>query len=181
MSWITKTDVKGMIGTTSTDYDTIIDNLIDYVEGAFKKMAYDLASEEITETEYINDCDRFVLQKYPVTEISSFNVFDTEYGTDQITNISYIVDSSAGIIYFNTKLSGKLVVKYTAGYSTIPSDVKFAVIMQVIDFLKQKDRLGLVSKGKAGESTAYNDSPWLPLFLDVVERYKNVATRRIDI
>ena len=51
--------------------------------------------------------------------------------------------------------SGNVVVAYQAGYATTPPDVEQACIELVAIRYQERQRIGLTSKGMAGETTAY--------------------------
>lgn len=50
---------------------------------------------------------------------------------------------------------GNVVIRYTAGLSGIPSDLEQACIELVGQRYRDRDRIGLSSKGMAGETTAF--------------------------
>jgi len=174
MAWITTEEVKAVMETTSTEHDTVIGLLIPYVEQAFKTFTnYNPESEDITEKFYINNTDTIVLGKTPVTEVTSITI-----GSTTLSSSNYVVDKRAGIVTFADAQTGLVTVEYTAGHTTIPSDIKNACILQVIDLLQKKERLGLKSLGKQGETTSYSDIPWLPQFIDVCNKYYNPVMLR---
>lgn len=172
MAWITKTDVKTILETSSTEHDGLIDELIKFVENAFKTLSNNpIDSATLTEKIKVNNGNEIVLSRYPVTAIVDLDITEGDY-TQNIDSDDYIVYKN-GVIKFDSRFTGTVSIEYTAGYSTIPENIKKAVIFEVMDLMKQKGRFGLASLGKRGEATSYNDIPWLKIFLEVVELYKN--------
>lgn len=173
MAWVEKAEVKAIMETTSDKHDTAIDLLITFVEKAFKTLSNNpIDSSETTETFRLHRGKTIVLSRYPVTAISKVSITEDNWEWD-FDSDNYITYKKTGIIEFDTRFTGKVAVTYTAGDETVPIDIKDAVIFQVISLLKKKNRLGLASLGKRGETTTFKDIPWLPEFLAVVELYKN--------
>jgi len=179
LAWITKVDIKKILETESAKHDDLIDALILFVESAFKTLSNNLIdSATLTEKIKVTNGNEIVLSRCPVTAIVDLDITEGDY-TQDIDSDDYIVYKN-GVIKFDCRFTGTVKIEYTAGYSTVPEDIKTAVILQVMVLLKKKSRLGLASLGKRGEATSFireryvhQDKPWLPDFLAVVELYKN--------
>lgn len=178
MSWITKVEVKKILETSKTDHDDLIDALIPYCEQQFKSLSnYTPDSAERTEKIPVNNTKIANLHFYPVTAVNYvkfvYNSTSITFDTDEYNIFA------EGRIEFNAKIgAGYVEIKYTGGNSTIPEDITNGVIMQVIDWMNKRDRLGLKSKGKAGESTSYSDLPLLPSFIQLCKSYENFIPNR---
>lgn len=172
--WTTKAAVKVILETDETEHDTLIDALIPFVEQRFKTLSnYDPTTG--IRTERINGIDvkQISLHWHPITAITHIKVISRAI-THTLSSADYTV-YARGVIEFDSRISGTIEVKYTAGYETasIPPDIIDGIIMQVINWVNKRDRLGLKSIGKAGEGTSFNDLPLLPSFLNLCKSYSN--------
>lgn len=132
--------VKSFLGITSSDYDSILESLInsvtDFIEKEcdrrFKKTSYSGVKLDGEGTKEL------VLPNWPVDSSSTFKLYEwagSDYGDDvwdEIDSDDYRVDYDAGIVKMDSKfLRGfqNYKVDYTAGYDfnvaggTYPSDV----------------------------------------------------------
>jgi len=74
-----------------------------------------------------------------------------------------------------TRGYGNVVVTYTAGLESIPPELEQACIELVGLRFREKDRIGLTSKGMAGESTAFLQKEMPPSVLVVLEGHKRIV------
>jgi hypothetical protein len=134
----TVADVKESLGISSGD--TSKDNLIkrkinaatDYIEKYCQRR---FALTTYTDIEYdASGTNTLVLRQRPVTEFVSLSRNNTSQNTDSwevSDSEEYFVDLSAGVLELNYRASGgwdQYRVTYTAGYSTIPSDLAEACV-----------------------------------------------------
>lgn len=63
-------------------------------------------------------------------------------------------------------------VSYTAGYASIPEDVKHAVCELVMLRLKERDWIGVTSKALAGETVSYVQGEMRPAVRAILDRYR---------
>lgn len=174
MSWIEKAAVKVILETDETEHDALIDKLIPFVEQRFKTLSsYDPETGIRTERIKVINAKQISLHWYPVTSITHVKIFNGTLSQTLVASDYEI--RPMGLIEFDSRITGTVEVKYTAGYeiASIPPDIITGVIMQVIDWMNKGDRLGLKSIGKAGEGTTYIDIPLLPSFIDLCKSYKN--------
>lgn len=66
-------------------------------------------------------------------------------------------------------------ITYTAGYATVPNDVAQACVELVAKRYKDRDRVGLVSKGLAGETTMYETKALPDHVKLILQQYKKVV------
>lgn len=174
MSWTTKAAVKIILETDEVKHDDLIDALIPFVEQRFKTLSsYDPETGIRTERIKVINAKQISLHWYPVTSITHVKIFNGTLSRTLVASDYEI--RPMGLIEFDSRITGTVEVKYTAGYeiASIPPDIITGVIMQVIDWMNKGDRLGLKSIGKAGEGTTYIDFPLLPSFIKLCNSYKN--------
>lgn len=129
----TVADVKESLGIDAGN--TTKDNLIirkinfatDYIEKYCQRR---FASTTYTDIEYdAPNSSSLVLNQRPVTAVSSFQKRNTSSNTDDWDDSDaeeYFLDSASGILELNYTATGswnRYRVSYTAGYTTIPSDL----------------------------------------------------------
>lgn len=66
-------------------------------------------------------------------------------------------------------------VSYTAGFSAVPPDLAQACIQLVALRYRERDRIGLVSKGLGGEATAFLQKAMTDDVAGVLQRYTRVS------
>jgi len=152
MALITLSELKTYLRITDTEDDTLLQNLIDETEAQIKKYVNNAIEEQTDITEYFN-IDSYqkeiILQYFPVSNVS---VYEDDTLLDSDTE--YTLDSDAGIIqkYYGYFSKGIKTVKviYTAGYSTIPDDIKLAVKIQSAFYYQRKDQIGISGQSLEG-------------------------------
>lgn len=132
---ITKADFKTYMGINSVNQDAIIDFLIPLVSTFVKTYCRRSFIDWNTssKTEYFNGGIPFyVVQEQPIIAVQSLS-YSTDYGqnyTALVHYTDYVVDNNlilpVGLKEFSYVLKGYKLV-YTAGYATVPSDLKLAV------------------------------------------------------
>lgn len=173
-NWIDKAAVKVILGSDVVVHDDLIDALIPFVEQRFKTLSnYDPGTGVRIERMNGIDVKQISLHWHPITAITHIKIISRAI-THTLSSDEYIV-YARGVIEFDSRVSGTIEVKYTAGYETalIPSDIINGIIMQIINWVNKKDRLGLKSIGKAGEGTSFMDLPLLPAFIKLCKSYEN--------
>lgn len=142
---ITKTEYKAYAVITSTNQDAAIDSLIpkvsDLVKGICRRTFVDYLDE--AKIDYFDGGDYFIPSEYPVVSVSSV-AYSTDYGQNYIDLVEYtdwvLLKSEEKFIpisdtTFRTLPNGYKVT-YTAGYETLPEDLKLAVFDLVTYYLK---------------------------------------------
>lgn len=163
------------------DGEMVLDMYISGVQQLFEtecKRAFDSASY----THYLDapGTDRIFPAQYPVTAISSIYQ-DSSRGWDAtslIDSADYFIDSDErGIILKSgTFIESPKAIKitYTAGYTTIPSDLKMICIVEtarlfVRDHVNQD--FGMRSRNEEGLTTSFITDTFLPGTMRVLKRY----------
>lgn len=100
------------------------------IEGEVLKFGisrFDLAQQEIIDTA---GYDLIAFTRYtPISDVTVYNGDET-----LIVNTDYKLDTDIGKVEFYTAISDyadNITIDYTAGYATVPGDVKFAVLEMV--------------------------------------------------
>lgn len=126
-------DVKESLNIASGDSSK--DNLIIRKINAATDMIENFLGRRIISTTYTNieydatNSDQLILQQRPVTELISFQIRDSDLNENDWEDIDsnlYFLDEAAGIIDLSFNASGhwnRYRISYTAGYSSIPSDL----------------------------------------------------------
>lgn len=188
MALIAASDIKTELGTSGTEWDTLLGVLANAVQSVFELKA-DCAIESAARTEYYDGGrDAIVLKHRPVASTPTPQVYeDSDWvwsAGDLLTiNEDYRIDYESGIIYFESAVeSGRQAIKviYTAGYTsgTIPTGLKEVLVRQAAHwFLQAKNKEWAMSSvslpGGAG-TTSYADleGNLLPDFIMMVNLFR---------
>lgn len=131
-----------------------------------------------TFTEYYNGTgDRYLyLDNYPVTEITSVHEDpDWDWGSDElIESTEYRIIDDMGIVYQSIFPKGHQNIKviYTAGYTTVPEDLKQVCIEEVIRAFKKKNRIDQLLITKEDGTSNYFFDTLLPKTKLVLDMYR---------
>lgn len=143
---VTKAEYKAYAGITSINSDTIIDTLIPKVSALVKTIC------RRTFVDYVNDsktevfnggCPFLSLDEAPLIAISSFE-YSSDYGATYTTlteYTDYVYDSFEKVVRpvltteFARLINGYKVT-YTAGYESIPEELKLAVMDLITYYIK---------------------------------------------
>lgn len=145
---VTRAEYKAYVGITSPNSDTVIDALIPKVSALVKNYC------RRTFIDYVNDAkvettsggygENLLLEEYPVISVTSVG-WSSDYGqsyTDLVEFTDYVVEVEKGYIValsasgeWDKCLNGYQVT-YTAGYETLPEDLKLAVMDLVTYYIK---------------------------------------------
>lgn len=102
-----------------------------------------------------------VCRQAPITAVTSLTIGGQPLAlsTQPGQRGYYVSDPITGVIALEgatfTRGRGNVVLTYTAGFATTPADVEQAVIDLIALKYRGRDRVGLVSKGIQGETTAF--------------------------
>jgi hypothetical protein len=114
---------------------------------------------------------------YPVTAVASLHIdglpvpLSTGYGVSGYTFNSTSITLRGRLF---TQDVQNVVVAYTAGYAAVPNELEQACIELVGLRYKEKDRIGIVSKGLAGETIAFTQKDFSNAIRTTLENYKKV-------
>ena len=179
--------VKTQHGIDSSSFDDTISTVIAAVSLTIERYIGRTITEGTYSDEYLNGdgmSDQLVLKNWPVTSAVTF-VLKEDGSTVASTN--YTVDDSSGIIYTLPDYYGSsawtrgrrnFTVTYSAGYATVPADIKQAATDQVRRQLYQVQPLGSNWLGKKSISeapgfvTVYETAELLPGVRQILNQYR---------
>jgi hypothetical protein len=160
-SLITRSEYKAYTGITSTNQDVEIDAIIpkvsDLVKNYCRRSFIDYATSAKTET-FNGGTDKYYLKEYPLITLLSLE-YSSDYGqnytelTEFVDFVPNIAEDSIDSITpggFAYAINGYSVT-YTAGYNTVPGDLKLAV-MDLVTYYRKND--GAIHSTKAPGTNA---------------------------
>ena len=155
---ITVAEAKSFLQITGTTYDTLITGYCGYITAEINTYIGRIIesatyTNEVLEYESANfDLDENTpfdlaspqrtvqLRNYPVATVSGVVQASISYdGVALIPDDDYKIDVNNGTVYFYATPSDyqrKLLATYTAGYSTVPDDLKLVALMGVKDLFR---------------------------------------------
>jgi uncharacterized phiE125 gp8 family phage protein len=179
MSDLTKVEkVKAYLGLTAGGDDAILNALIanesQYIKSWLNR---DLVSQVYSETYDGTGGAVLVLPNYPITAVASVAI-------DGLTIAACADATASGYVFNESKISLRgyrfskgmqnVAVTYTAGYTVIPDDLQQACIELVALSFKERDRIGLSSKGIQGEQTNFIVKDMPDSVRGILNQYKRV-------
>jgi hypothetical protein len=179
MPYTSVENVKSYLGILNTVDDALFERLVNAASAfidTYINRTLDVA--EYTDTFDGNGSHQFVLRNYPVAAVSAVTV-NTQVipAAANARSNGYRFDKFRVVLQGYEFYSGALncSVTYEAGYETVPADIEQACIEIVVNRYKEKDRIGLTSKGLAGEMTAYSTRDIPESSATVLNKYKRVV------
>lgn len=155
--------VKDDLGISKTDYDSILERMINAASQSIEKYL-DRVVKEATYTEFQDGraSNKILLKEYPVSSITSLHIDnDGDFDANALIDSGdYSIDSESMLLLRHrtfTKGYQNIKVVYVAGYSTVPSDIEHACIEYVnYLYVRRSDRrVGVKSKSKGGENITF--------------------------
>lgn len=173
--------VKTWLGLTDPD-QTEDDALLSWLISAASAFISTWCGRDFTSQGYIETRDgtgncRLPFINTPVTAVSSLMIDNRPIPIgDPVLMPGYYFTPTMLLLngFSFTRGYGNVVITYTAGLSTIPLNLEQACIELVGLRFREKDRIGLNSKGMAGESTAFQQKDMPPSVATVLEHYKRI-------
>jgi hypothetical protein len=123
---------------------------------------------------------RILLENYPITAVASLAVdgvsIPAASGPPYCSGYVFNAHSVSLYGYCFTVGYGNIQINYTAGYSSVPTDIAQACIEWLADGYRSRDRIGMRSKSLAGSEVAgYAIVPMPPRVKMLLQPYKRVA------
>lgn len=177
----TLANVKEWLKVTGTADDALLTRLVSAASGAMQTwMNRVIASGSYTEYRDGHDGIHLSFSDYPVTAVSGVSIND-------IPIPASTGSLSSGYVFSATRLSLRgfyvfdrgvqnVLISYTAGYAVTPPELAQACIELVSARYKEKDRIGLVSKGLAGETITFSQKDFSAGVRTVMSNYKKVVS-----
>jgi len=183
MALCTLNNVKDRLGLTGTkeEEDSIIESLIDEVSKLFETYC-DRIFGSAEYTEYFDGGGRSWVRpkNYPITAVSGiWDDFEWGWDAEDLIDSSYYRVATDGMFIILKNLTfvdaeQNVKVVYTAGYSTIPFDLRGACIDEVMRLYKSRTSRHLNSYANTdGETFVYDFSAFSENTRMILKRYKN--------
>lgn len=157
--------VKSYLDVSSASQDGILNTLINAEFLAIEKYC----DRRFLVADYI---ERFVgageLAYFPkndnIRSVASFVANNSDIKIDYFDN--YYISFSNPLPHVNCALT------YSAGLDLIPDDIIGVIIESVAIRYRERERIGMSSKGMAGETTSFRASRWSPENIKTINCYK---------
>jgi hypothetical protein len=174
-------NVKQWLGIATTTDDALLTRLVsaasDYIQTWLNRT---FASAAYTEVRDGNGGAKLMFSNYPVTAVASVVI-------DGVAIPASTGPTAPGYTFSQTQLflrgsyrftrdMQNVSVTYTAGYAQIPNEIAQACIELVGLRYKEKDRIGIVSKGLAGETISFTQKDFSEAVATVLRNYKKVIS-----
>jgi len=183
MAICTLNNVKDRLGITGTkeEVDSVLESLIDEVSKLFETYC-DRIFDSAEYTEYYNGEGRSWLypKHYPITSVSGIwddSDWDWET-TDLIDSTYYRIDNDSRAVvlrdYTLCDFTQNIKIIYTAGYSTIPLDLRLACVVETCRLYNRRMK-GHVSDETLpdGQNLTYDLALFTPAVAEILNKYKN--------
>lgn len=178
MAFATLAQVKEWLGITGAADDALLTRMLDAATASMERyMARTILSASYTETRSGTGGNALTLRNRPISAVSSVTVNGTAWAASDGRSTGYVFDGETLFAIGNifARASQNVVVTYTAGYATVPADLEQACIELVGAKYKERDRIGIQSKGLAGESISYIVKEFPDSVMAAMAQYRNVV------
>lgn len=177
----TRDNVKQFLGITGTGDDALIDRLINAASGFIEQWTNrDFGAASYSEVRDGTGGAFMFASQRPVLSVTAVAVDGRSI--PQSSGVSspgfYFTAEGVGLRgYTFTRGRGLRNVSfdYTAGYNVVPREIEQACIDLVSFKYKERDRIGLTSKGLAGETTVFVQTDMPENMQTILQAYKRVV------
>lgn len=166
--------VKAWLKINSISDDELLELLITQTTEYIRSlMSRDLTSKVYTEVRDGKGIDTMLAANWPITAVASVTV-----GQQVVPPAEYLFDEQT-ITLLNgwvfTRGRRNVVVRYTAGFTTIPADLQRCCMEMVGKKYRERDRIGVSSKTLGGEVVTFTQSDLTDEVKSVLRQYQRVA------
>jgi hypothetical protein len=173
--------VKSYLTVTSVNDDPLLNQLITGYSAYIQKwLNRELGLDTYVDRVNGNNGTTMLFRNYPVKDLTSLQVNDRVLTPSASAFAQgYVWDENSvslrGDVFWNGKLN--VIMTYTAGYTDddLPTDLQNVTVELVALRYKEKDRIGLQSKGLAGETITYNIKAFPDSVRQILNNYRKVA------
>jgi len=172
---------KQWLGVTSSDGDQLLARLIsassDYIQTWLNRT---FAVAAYTEVRSGVGGDGMAVKAYPIVAVTSVTIdgLSIPACTGQ-TDFGYVVNDPRTMIFLRgyryNRGRANVGLSYTAGFTTIPNEIEQACIELVGLRFRDRDRIGVTSKGMAGESISFSQKDFSDAIQTTLTNYKKVV------
>lgn len=181
MAFATATDVKAYLNLSITTDDALITAMI-AEESAFIESWTNRSFASAAHIDVFggNGGTEHTFGYYPAISVTSVTVDGiTIPAAATITDKGYMLLDGRLLLFGYVFGWGKrnCQVVYSAGYATIPADIKRACIDLVCWKYKERTRIGMSTQAMAGETTVYQVAEMPDHVKTILRQYRNTYTR----
>lgn len=172
-------NVEQWLGLASGNQDeALLTRLISAASGFIQNWcSRQFASQDYTEIRDGTGGLRLAFANFPVTSVTSLTIDGHTIPPGDATVTPGFYFTSTMLILnghcFNRGF-GNIEISYVAGLETIPSEVEQACIELIAFRYRELDRIGLSSKGLAGETTSFVIKDMPPSVATLLDNYRKV-------
>lgn len=183
-SLVSLSEVKNFIGMEKSDSltDDLLEDLINRISVLFESyMNRNVLSREYTEDHDGKGAMVLFPKQSPITTVSGiWDDYDWEYTDDDLIDAdNYKIIDENCIVFKNVALNNytaNIRITYTAGFTTVPDDLKQATISEVTRMYKNKNQLDVTTKTLSDGSVIISGGKFLPLTHVTLKKYKRLIT-----
>lgn len=173
-------DVKAYLGRTTHDDDALLTTFVSSVSASFEAMVGRLILSRTYTGERQNGYygRAIVPRQYPVTAVSQVKI------DDEVIAESTAFDANGWTLaddvirlrnmYVNAGIAN-VSITYTAGYASIPSDIRMAIAEWVSIKYRERTHIGTQSQSMSGVSLSYLPSVIPQSVMNVAATYKRLV------
>ena len=179
MNLTTIENVKGYLGISVATDDALLDRLVTsasaYIQSWLNRTFF---AQTYTDTFDGMGFNSRMVSNYPILSVTNV-IVDTQsipLAPNALAS-GYVIAERRIMLRGYQFNSGVLncSVTYTAGYASVPPEIGQACIEIVANRYREKDRIGLTSKGLAGETIAYSQKDFPDSVRTILNNYKKVV------
>ena len=174
----TVANVKSWLNISAATDDALIQRLVssasDFIQAWLNRL---IPIQSYTDTFDGKDTARASFFAYPVTAVTSVMVDGVNISPSSGPTSPGYVFSKTQIYLIGYRFTNGVQncsVTYTAGFATTPNEIEQACIELVGLRYRNKDRIGLNSKGANGETTSFSQVDLSGSVTDTLNQYKKV-------
>lgn len=161
--------------------DSANDTLLQRLATASSDFIKTYLNRDIFSQSYVDVMDgvggyKKVMENYPITAVSSVMVNQQSIPASVNGSNGYTFNQwrVALIGYVFKRGVSNVTIQYVAGYTTAPSEIEQTCIELAALRYRELDRIGLISKGLAGETITYSQKDFTNSVKTSLEQYKRV-------
>lgn len=174
MDFCTLEQVKAWLKINSISDDELLETLITQTTEYIRSlMSRDFDSKSYTEIRDGKGIDTIMVANWPVTAVASVTVNDLV-----VPSADYLFDDQTITLlkgWIFTRGRRNIVLRYTAGYTTIPADLQRCCMEMVGKKYRERDRIGINSKTLGGEVVSFTQSDLTDEVKSILRQYQRVA------
>ncbi len=174
--------VRRFLGLKTLDDDGLIQSLVTAASGYVNTYV----SRAISPTSFVDVFNgapngKVFLANRPVISVTSVSYLGVTIpvALPGATDAGYLLDTSMGLIQFRGlslyKSIGGLVVTYTAGWASTPTELAQAVVEMVAFRMKERGHWGQDSASNAGQSVSFTQEDIPRAARTMLDQYKRVV------